>query len=577
MRPGSVWRFVRKWLTRPRRGVRGFDQALEQAGGMASRIDRGVAAVPTEQIVGSVNRWQNLRSDFLYRTGTAMTRRFRRIGEAMQAGKMLPPVELYKLKRRPGTSSSAPRSEYFVLDGHHRVAMARRLGQDFLDAHVIEYQPAERPSEMQLAHALRRVQLLRHASADDLVALWRHLHEERVAAGEVICHRGERGERFYIVQTGSVEVRLGTGPDSMPLYRLGPGECFGEMALLSGEARSADVVALEDSVLWALERSDFDALLNASVPLLRALNRSIVQRLSMATVVIDQSRFGGAGTGVVGLRFGPYRVVSQLGAGGMAVVYSAVHEDSGTAAALKVLPASWGNAPELKARLNREGAILRGIEHPGVIRVLEVGNVAARLGGGTYVAMEWLPDALDRLLCAQSPDPLQPSVALRIAGSVAEALGAVHASGLIHRDLKPSNILLRADGQPVLTDFGLAAALADTIGEHRLTPPNMLLGTADYLAPEVIAGQAADARSDLYALGVVLYEMLAGFVPFAGRAPLQTLRAQLDESATPLPATLSTTVRLIVERALQKDPRDRFQTAEDMARAIRGAALDAKD
>ena len=160
--------------------------------------------------------------------------------------------------------------------------------------------------------------------------------------------------------------------------------------------------------------------------------------------------------------------------------------------------------------------------------------------------------------------------ALRIAAAVAEALGAVHAAGLIHRDLKPSNILLRADGQPVLTDFGLAAALADTVKEQRLTPPNVLVGTADYLAPEVIAGQPVDARADLYALGIVLYEMLAGFVPFAGRDPLQMLRAHLDEAVPPLSSTVPPEIRAIVERALQKNPLDRYASATDMAAAIRG-------
>jgi serine/threonine-protein kinase len=253
----------------------------------------------------------------------------------------------------------------------------------------------------------------------------------------------------------------------------------------------------------------------------------------------------------------------------MAVVYSAVHVDTGAAAALKVLPASWGNAPELQTRLRREAEILGRIEHPGVIRLLQIGTVAEKLGGGTYVAMEWLPDALDRVLCAQSPDPLQPAVALRIAAAVAEALGAVHAAGLVHRDIKPSNILLRADGQPVLTDFGLAAALAQTMAEQRLTPPNMLLGTADYLAPEVISGRPADGRADLHALGIVLYEMLAGFVPFASGDPLQTLRAHLEEPPPPLPATLPPAVRALVERALQVDPGDRFQTAHEMASAVR--------
>jgi CRP-like cAMP-binding protein len=572
---GSVWGFLRKLLIREHHGVRSFHQALQQSGGTASRVDRGLIEVPTEKIVGSVDRWRNLRSDFFYRTGEAMTQRFHRIGAAMQAGKALPPLDLFKLKRQASTPGGEPRSEYFVVDGHHRVAMAKRLGQDYVDARVIEYGRAAPPSEAQLAHALRRVQLLREAPADDLVALWRRLRESGVAAGQVICHRGEFGDRFYIVQTGGVEVRLGTGPDSMPLYRLGPGDCFGEMSLLSGEPRSADVVALEDSVLWSLDRSDFEAVVNDSLPLLRALNRSVVQRLSMATGVIEQSLLGSVGSGTVGLRFGPYRVIAQLGAGGMAVVYSAVHEDTGMAVAVKVLPASWGAAPELEARLNREADVLRRVDHPGVVRLLDIGTVADRLGGGTYVAMEWLPDALDRVLCAQYPEPMTCPEALRIAGAVAEALGAVHAAGLIHRDLKPSNILLRANRQPVLTDFGLAAALASTMHERRLTPPNVLVGTADYLAPEVIAGQPVDGRADLYALGVVLYEMLAGFVPFAGRDPLQVLRAHVDEAVPPLPATVPPAVRGIVDQALQKDPRDRFATADEMARRCASAQREA--
>jgi len=572
MRLDAIWQHLRRSFKREHRGVLAFEQRLREAGGMVARVDRGIQTVPTDQIVGSVSRYQNLRSDFLYRTGRAMTERFVRIGAAMEAGKVLPAIDVYKLTRRSGPEGGrTQRSEYFVVDGHHRVAMARRLGQAYLDAHVVEYRVADVASEVQSAHVLRRVHLLRHAPADDLVALWRRLREQRAVAGQVICRRGEPGDRFYIVQIGAVEVRLGTGPDGMTLYRLGPGECFGEMALLSGEPRSADVVALEDSVLWTLEQSDFEAVMNESGPLLRAINQSIVQRLAMATLVIEQVRFGDAGYGVVGLRFGPYRVVAQLGVGGMAVVYSAVHEDTGAAAALKVLPAGWGNAPELQARLSREGALLRRIDHPGVIRLLDIGVIGERRGGGTYLAMEWLPDALDRVLCAHAPDPLEPALAVRIAAAVADALAIVHAAGLVHRDLKPSNILLRADGQPVLTDFGLAAALADAVGELRLTAPNMLVGTADYVAPEVVAGGKVDERADLYALGVVLYEMLAGFVPFAGCDPVQALRAHVEAVPPPLPEAIPPAVRAIVERALRKDPRDRFQSAEEMAHSIRAA------
>jgi hypothetical protein len=240
------------------------------------------------------------------------------------------------------------------------------------------------------------------------------------------------------------------------------------MSVRLGTTRSADVAALEDSVLWALRASDFDHIVGGSIPLLRALNRSLAARLAMATGVIEQTELVGAHSGPVGLRIGPYRVVAQVGVGGLAVVYSAVREDDGMAVALKVLPASWGAAVELRARLERESSILRSVQHPGIIRLLDIGPVADRLGGGTFIAMKWLSEALDRVLRAQYPEPMPPADAVRTAGGVAEALAAVDRAGLSHRDFKPSNPLLRADGQPVLTDFGLAAGLAE--GCHPAAP-----------------------------------------------------------------------------------------------------------
>ena len=555
----SAWRSVLARFRHERRPLRSFDEALQERGGVGSATDRGVTPIEVDKIVGSVGRWQILQSDFFPRAGKALTGRFHRIREAMQAGKYLPPIEVYKLK-----SESDTRSEYYVLDGHHRVAMARRFGQDFLDAHVIEY----RGSDAQAAHRLRQVPLFREAAADDLVAVWRQLAEERIGAGAVICQRGEPGDHFYIVQSGSVDVRLGTGSDGISINCLGPGDCFGEMALLTDEPRSADVVALEDTTLWTLQRSDFDQLVSHNTSLLRAMNRSLVQRVSVLTALVEQTRRSSASSGPSGLQFGPYRVMAQIGSGGMSVVYRAAREDDGVVVALKVLPASWGAAPELRERLQREALVLQQLQHPGVIRVLDVGQVAERLGGGIYIAMEWLPQALDRLLYSRFPSPLTTAEALHIADALANALASVHAAGIIHRDVKPSNILLRSDGEPVLTDFGLAAALLDLVADRRLTPPDTIVGTADYLAPEIIAGRDVDGRADIYALGVVLYEMLATHVPFAGREPFQILRAHLDEPVPELPASVPAAVRALVMQMLQKDPADRPATAAALSSAI---------
>ncbi len=422
----------------------------------------------------------------------------------------------------------------------------------------------------QLAHALRSVPLFREIPAADLVAVWDRLTELRVPAGTVLFRQGDPGDRFYAIKEGALEVRLGTRRTGMVVRRRLPGDFVGELALLTGQPRSADVVVVEDAVLWALDRAHFETLLTRSAPLLLALNRALADRVAVVTRQLEDLA-GSVGDDLGGLRFGPYRVTAQLGVGGMAAVYSAAHEDTETAVAVKVLPAAWGAAPELRERLTREAAILQGIAHPHVIKLLEIGEVEARLGGGCYLVMEWLPHALDRVLRARFPEPLPLATALLLARRVADGLAAVHAAGIVHRDVKPSNILLRSDGTPVLTDFGLATALVETGQQQRLTAENVIVGTADYLSPEQVAGLPVDGRADVYSLGVVLYEMLAGHVPFAGREPMQTLQAHVEESPPPLPNTVLVAARAIVERALQKRPADRFTSAAAMAGALETA------
>ncbi len=427
--------------------------------------------------------------------------------------------------------------------------------------------PSRRAAQdRQLAHALRSVPLFREVPAEELVAIWRCLRERRVPAGTLLCRRGEPGDELYIIQSGTVELRVGGERSRGVVRRYGAGDVIGEMAVLTGQPRSADVVVGEDAVVWVLARAEVEDLFAGSVPLLRALNRALCERLTFLTQVVDAA--GLAADDPEGLRFGPYRVVAQIGAGGMAAVYSAVHVATNAAVAVKVLPAAWGAAPELQERLRREAVLLQRIDHPNVIRVRDVGAVEVRLGGGCYLALEWLPHALDRVLRARYPEPLEVPRALALAHGIADGLAALHAVGVVHRDVKPSNVLLRADGTPVLTDLGLALLRAEAAQQGRLTATNVIVGTADYLAPEQVVGAIVDVRSDLYALGVVLYEMLAGVVPFAGRTPLEALQAQVEEEPPPLPARVPAAARAVVMRALQKRPEDRFPSAAAFAAAL---------
>lgn len=140
LRLQQLGRWAARTLLRRHGSVKSFDRELERAGGLLGRADMGVQSVPTEKVVGSVSRWQTLRSDFFYRRGQAMTARYRRVGKAMEQGTELPAIDVYKIKRPPQTPSTTPPvSEYYVVDGHHRVAMARQFGRAFLDARVVEY------------------------------------------------------------------------------------------------------------------------------------------------------------------------------------------------------------------------------------------------------------------------------------------------------------------------------------------------------------------------------------------------------------------------------------------------------
>lgn len=267
-----------------------------------------------------------------------------------------------------------------------------------------------------------------------------------------------------------------------------------------------------------------------------------------------------------GGRLGPYRLEELLGEGGVGVVFRAVHEPDGAVVALKVLRAELAGDETYRRRFEREGRIASGLSDPHLVPVVDAGEV----DGHQYLAARYVGGlTLAELLERGGPLALTPL--LEIMTEIAAALDTLHREGLVHRDVKPSNVIVDDSGTSFLTDFGLAKGAAATV----LTEPGRVVGTLDYLAPEAIKGGLAGPPADIYALGCVSYECIAGRPPFAGGSFVEATLAILgDEPADPcagrddLPPSLS----FAVLQALAKRPEDRPPTAAAYALMLRISA-----
>ncbi|MEV7968857.1 protein kinase [Sphaerisporangium sp. NPDC088356] len=267
---------------------------------------------------------------------------------------------------------------------------------------------------------------------------------------------------------------------------------------------------------------------------------------------------------------GRYRLDVRLGAGGMGEVWRGEDMVLARTVAVKVLLPGRMDDPGFAARFQGEARAMATINHPGVVDVYDYGVSDVPGDGPTaYLVMRFVDgEPLDRLLTRLTR--IAPEPAMELIAQAASALQAVHDRGIVHRDVKPGNLLVRPDGTLVLTDFGIARA---DMG-HRLTDAGMVLGTAAYCAPEQAEGQPVTQAVDLYALGVVAYECLAGYRPFDGDTPVTIALKHIREDPPPLPADVPPAVRHLVERALVKDPARRWRSAAEMSVAARQTMRD---
>jgi serine/threonine protein kinase len=269
-------------------------------------------------------------------------------------------------------------------------------------------------------------------------------------------------------------------------------------------------------------------------------------------------------TSLIGLR---YAVSGVLGRGGMATVYRARHLGLDREVALKILDPDAGSAARGRIRFEREARNAARLDHPGCVRVLDYGACA---DGSRYLAMDCIDGPTLRAEITARPRSRLDTAAW-IGAELCDALAHAHGAGVIHRDVKPENVMFAPTGagwRVVLIDFGLSRLA----GDAAVTAVGACIGSPSYLAPERALGGDGDARSDLYAVGVILYEMVAGRRPFVADGPAAIARMHLTDDALPLVARapdVSPALAAIVERAMAKDPDRRFADAAAMAAALR--------
>ncbi len=285
---------------------------------------------------------------------------------------------------------------------------------------------------------------------------------------------------------------------------------------------------------------------------------------------------------MIGRILSHYKVLEEISRGGMGIVYLAVDVKLDREVALKVLPPELVADPERKRRFIQEAKAAAKLEHPHIGVVHEIDEAE----GVTFIAMELIRGEMFRDFLRRQRMPLARS--LELAAEIAEGLSCAHERGIVHRDVKPANIIVTEHGHAKIIDFGLAKLLEPLGGKgsdvetmiRKETDPGKVMGTVSYMSPEQARGEKVDPRSDIFSLGIMLFETFTGELPFKGPSGIETLSAILKKPAPPLSAlnTESTAtaseLQRIVHRCLEKDPDDRYQTAKDLLSELRRVKRD---
>jgi serine/threonine protein kinase len=366
------------------------------------------------------------------------------------------------------------------------------------------------------------------------------LEVKMLKAGERLFSQGDVGDRLYIIQEGTCSVQLEKGGSTSCLNRLREGEVVGEMAVLTGEPRSAHVEAETDMKLWGLSRTEFQSISQRCPDLRFFLTELVTQRFEAESFTGDR-------------HIGKYLIKSKLGKGGWSIVYQGIHKTLNLPVAIKMLKHSMAMEESFLGRFRDEAKIIAQLNHRNIVRVYDIEELFQTV----FIVMEYLDgQSLNHLLERLGRIPFHRAVGFLT--QICQGLAYAHEQGIIHQDIKPDNIFVGTDDQIKILDFGLACAP----GSEDLN----LAGTIHYAAPEQIEGYPVDGRTDIYALGITAYQLVTGSRPFPEENLEEMINLRLSQDIPDprsLLSDLPESLRGFIRKAGRRKPGDRYQSISE--------------
>jgi serine/threonine protein kinase len=371
----------------------------------------------------------------------------------------------------------------------------------------------------------------------------------KVKSGDRFISQGDEGNTFYIIQQGSCVVNVEKNGSKHAISRLRSGDIVGEIALLTGEPRTANVDAETDMVLWSLTRKQFDSLCTNYPDLLDFLTELVTHRFSTEKVTANKT-------------IGKYLISEIIGRGGWSIVYKGLHKSLNMPVAIKMLKHDMAMNEEFAEKFHNEAKTVALLNHDNIVRVYDIEELYRTI----FIIMEYLEGLpLDYILYRMPK--LTVSKALDILLQVCSGLSYAHDQGIVHQDIKPANIFIQLDGRTKIVDFGLSC------------PPGSidcsLPGTIYYMSPEQIEGETVDERTDIYSFGIMAYEMLTGQMPYPEEDPMKVMELHLREDVPDpraLVPDLPYELSYFIKRATQKNPSARFKSVWEITRDLQPLA-----